>query len=152
MVVSPKDPPSGTSPALGLLPCRSVRYAAFVSGGCPRVPTEAMGWTVGTRGTIYLGRVHDLPTKTRGKPDARMAHSGRLVPKRRSWPSQMPGTAGPASIPWVTAAAHVGSWSRLAGLAVPVVGHAQQDLQLLGAAAGGQDLVGGFQPAQHDHG
>ena len=35
MVVSSKDPPRGASPALGLLPCRSVRYAAFVSGGCP---------------------------------------------------------------------------------------------------------------------
>ena len=41
--------------------------------------------------------------------------------------------------------------SRLGWLAVPV-GHAQQDLQLVGAAPGGQDLCGGFQPAQHDHG
>ena len=33
--MSSKDPPRGASPALGLLPCRSVRYAAFMSGGCP---------------------------------------------------------------------------------------------------------------------
>src|SRR5512133_741001 len=42
VVASPKDPP-GTPPALGLLPCRSVRYAAFVSGvgpGCRPRPWD----------------------------------------------------------------------------------------------------------------
>ena len=27
-----------------------------------RVPTEAMGWTVGTRGTRHLSQGHDRPT------------------------------------------------------------------------------------------
>jgi hypothetical protein len=27
------------------------------------VPTEAMGWTVGTRGTLHRGMVQDLPTR-----------------------------------------------------------------------------------------
>jgi len=54
-----------------------------------------MGWTVGTRGHP-AGRVHDCRPKTTGKPDARM-QAWEVILNRRSWPSQMPGTAGPVS-------------------------------------------------------
>ena len=66
-VESPRIPP-GVSPALRLLPCRSVRYAAFVSGGWPRVPTAAIGWTVGTRGTLQLSQV---PRSADPRPERR---------------------------------------------------------------------------------
>ena len=55
MVVSPKDPP-GSFSCLGIaaMPERTLRG---VRVWCwPRVPTEAMGWTVGTRGTHYRDR------------------------------------------------------------------------------------------------
>ena len=61
------------------------------------------------------------------------------------------GQLGPAKHgPWAASVAT----SRCAALAGGgfLAGHAQQDLQLLGAATGGHGLLGRFQPARHDHG
>jgi hypothetical protein len=88
--------------------------------------------------------------KTTGKPYARMA-LGTGLPKRRVLAQSDAGHGQAGEHPVVTAAAHVASWSRLRWLVLPV-GHAQQHLQLLGAAPGGQDLLGGLKPAQHEHG
>jgi hypothetical protein len=148
VVVSPKDPPRGASPALGLLLCRSVRSAAFVSGVAPGAD-RGHGMDGWHPGHYLLGSVHDVLAKDHREAFARMA-LGSGLPKRRVLGRQLPGTAGWVH-PVVTAAAHVASWSRLRWLVLPV-GHAQQFLQLLGAAPGGQDLCGGLQPAQHEHG
>ena len=79
----------------------------------PRVPTEAMAWTVGTRAPSIWTMIQELPTKIRSEAltldwQAREV----LYPKRRSCPSRRPGKAGPGSIPWLTAAAQVGSGRR----------------------------------------
>jgi hypothetical protein len=91
----PRNSP-GTPPALGLLSCRSVRYAAFVSGGGP-----------GCRPRPGDGR--SAPGGHLAGPCRRCADQrppGSLTPawqawevilNRRSWPSQMPDAAGPVS-------------------------------------------------------
>jgi hypothetical protein len=133
---------------LGLLPAGAygTRRSCLV---LPRVPTEAMGWR-SAPGAIYLGRVDDLPTQDHREAFVRMA-LGTGLPKRRVLAESDAGHGRAGEHPVVTAAAHVASWSRLRWLVLPV-GHAQQHLQLLGAAPGGQDLLGGLQPAQHEHG
>src|SRR5215211_9150546 len=149
MVVSPKDPP-GSFSCLGIaaMPERTLRG---VRVWCwPRVPIEAMGWTVGTRGILQLSQA---PRSADPRPEKAVTSPGWLGTDSFGDSAAQAGYKGWAGEPPVVnhqPAVAVGSW-RLGWLAV-AVGHAQQDLQLLGAAPGGQDLCGGFQPAQHDHG
>src|SRR5829696_10283608 len=141
MVVSPGIPP-GASPALGLSPCQSVRYAAFVSGvglGCrPRpwdgrsAPGAPTSWT-GSNALTAPGRPRTVPSETVIRPLTPDAKVRDRAPRGSPAPSRCCRAAA------------------LAGL-VLLIGYAQQDLQLLGAAPGGQDLCGRLQPAQHDHG
>jgi hypothetical protein len=149
VVVSPKDPPRGTPRPWGCcLPERTLRGVRV--WWLPWVPTEAMGWTVGTRG--------HLAGSCRRFADPRPP--GSLTPAwhtrdgffRNGGPGQSAAGHGRAGEhPVVDRRSSPGSWSRLRWL-VLLVGQAQQDLQLLGAAPGGQDLCGGLQPAQHEHG
>src|SRR5215211_4411689 len=90
----PRIPP-GASPALGLLPCRSVRYAAFVSGvgpGCRPRPWD--GWSAPGAISLAVSTIADQ------RPPGSLTpawQAWELILNRRSWPSQMPDAAGPVS-------------------------------------------------------
>jgi hypothetical protein len=122
----PRIPP-GASPALGLLPCRE-RTLCGVRVWCwPRVPTEAMGWTVGTRGTSTPSQGSRAADP---RPSKALAPPGRLgtdsLPKRRSCrSSRIQSRAGehPAVTPPSRCCRAV-----VARMAALPVGHAQPDL------------------------
>lgn len=113
VVVSPRIPPEDL-PGLrvAVLPERTL---GGVRVWCwPWVPTEAMGWTVGTRGTLHRGMVQDLPTRdwSRALTPAWQARevllkTAILLLKPDAWDK-----AGPASIPWLAGAQQVVSGGR----------------------------------------